>query len=117
MRAAGLLATAAIGIAGCGIVGGGPITASDCGFGNAPLSEQGWTTLGALGLGPDHGVPELRIYALITRDEIEPTTSPPGVDGSTLTLIGRGLCYTVTGESIQVSGFGPIRRRLYPPPP
>jgi hypothetical protein len=113
-----LVVVAALTLAGCDVVMGGPISASDCGFESAPLSFQGWTTIGGLGLGPDRGVPDLRIYAFVTRDEIELTTSPPGIDGSTFTLLGRGLCYAVDDPtSVHISAFGPTRRRDNPPPP
>lgn len=54
---------------------------------------------------------------MITRDEVVLTVSPPGVDGRTWSLIGRGLCYAPEeGGPSTLANYGPTRQEPNPPP-
>lgn len=82
-------------------------------FGSVPYSTIGW--LDALALGLD--TPEPRVWGMITEDAVVLTVSPPGSDGRSWRLLGRGVCYLdPTTESIVHSAVGPTRRELEPVP-
>jgi len=97
---AALLVAAAGAVGGCGLVPGEAplLRAEDC-FGNVAYSFSGWTTLEAIGLphGPNDGPADGRIYALVTHDAIVLDVSPPGADGRTSSIMGRGACWTWAG--------------------
>jgi hypothetical protein len=94
-----VLAVAGI-VAGCSLLPGEVplLRAEDC-FGTVPYAFSGWTTLDAIGQqdpAAERPAPE-RVYAMVTRDEIVLTVSPPAADGSTFSLMGRGACWTWPG--------------------
>ena len=108
-RAAGVAALAVL-AAGClgppdARVG---LTPSDC-FGDVPYAFTGWTTLAAL---EQRGDPQdRRVFAMITRDEVVLDVSPPAADGSTATLIGRGVCWTwPDAPGVARGSLGGVRR-------
>ena len=93
---AGLLMAVAVATAGCSLLpGASPLRAEDC-FGTVPYSFSGWTTLEAIGQQghPADGPAPERVYAMMTRDEVVLTVSPPAADGSTFSIMGRGVCWT-----------------------
>jgi hypothetical protein len=101
-------------LAGCSLLSGDapPLTPQDC-FGDVPYSFVGWTTLAELR--PQAGPADLRVYALVTRDEVVLTVSPPAADGSTVSIVGRGVCWTWPGAD-GVSKAALDRTRQVPNP-
>jgi hypothetical protein len=96
--------------AACQLLTPGPIGAGDC-FGDVPYSFVGWTTKRQLGIGPEDG----RIYALVTRDEVE-LSSMLRSDGRILVIRGRGACFTDTERTgITLQGYGSERRLVVDP--
>lgn len=108
-----LAAVVAVVAAGCSLLPGDPpLRPADC-FGDVGYSSTGWTTLATIRQreGPADG----RVFALITRDEIVLTVSPPTADGSTFSLVGRGVCWTWPGaDHVSKGALDEIRRQPNP---
>ena len=84
----------------------------DC-FGDVPYSFNGWTTLAEID--QQEGPADGRVFALITRDEVVLTVSPPAADGSTASLVGRGVCWTwPDAGQVSKGAIGEIHRRPNP---
>jgi hypothetical protein len=81
---------------------------SDC-FGDVPYAFAGWTTLADLGQTGDPQ--DRRVFALTTRDEVVLDVSRPAADGSTVTLVGRGVCWTrPDAPGVARGSLGEVRR-------
>jgi hypothetical protein len=103
---------------GCTLLPGEPppLRPEDC-FGSVPYAISGWTTLAAIGQagGSGDGPAGGRVYAMVTRDEVVLTVSPPGADGTTVSVLGRGACWTWPGApGISKASVGGTRTQPNP---
>ena len=99
-------------VAACGIQPG-PLRASDC-FGEVPYSFIGWTSPTDVSLQPSDALEADRVFVMITRDEVVLTVTPSAPDGSTQSLVGRGICWTDGSGSISKAAFEPAHMEPNP---